>query len=670
MLNRKACVLSMASGFLLFCSAGLLLALNADYNRPNPLLDYAPQEMGMYDTRYDELGEMDCRACHGDSLVDRHHYSPRALEHQTCGIESGGCHELIPEPPGVVIIRDCTTSSCHSWDDVLAGNGWHHATDLSLAENCVICHNPNLVGPIGPFLPFVQYPPSVVTPTPFSCENCHWEQVVVASAPGFDPDTSPPSDAGHPSTYDHYDPWGNFLGYHEYGSAILGNFDTHHMGFRDDFAAQCGECHGTSPEYPVWAPYDSELIRYCTRCHDDLTLHVIHLADYHGWEAVGFHAGGGDGAPDDYRPIPALEMCWPCHEDVPPADFRPCSPAIHMITPGAGCLGSLVELWGECFGESQGEGKRVEIMKRSDGLEWIELPIYSWSDTRIVFQLTSSWMWGLPYGTYRVRVHNEEGYTPNSNEVVLTLKDSGDAWISPASAPCERTIRLFDYHASRFGEAAQDTISSAGADDGVYRFVELVSSQGNYEVLSVKNWQSNAITLTLKDLYLDAEPRNYLQDASEATISGCSSLVPDRYEVYVRYVFYEDDDSSASFTPGDTVLESNVSTPFFLQLTNEPFISKVQPQPCPNRSKLRLKGINFGDIQTDGQVRIGKRAEAEDPAFGKGKLLDRVKHWSDTKVVTKLNVKGEWEGKNRFVWIEKDGMKSNYKRIEILTPSP
>ena len=118
------------------------------------------------------------------------------------------------------------------------------------------------------------------------------------------------------------------------------------------------------------------------------------------------------------------------------------------------------------------------------------------------------------------------------------------------------------------------------------------------------------------------------------------------------------------------MLQSDVSTPFFFELTDEPFISKVQPKQCSNRSRLRLKGINFGDSQTDGEVRIGKRAEAQDPALGKGKLLDRVKHWSDTRVVTKLNVKGEWEGKNRLVWIEKDGMKSNYKRIEILTPSP
>jgi hypothetical protein len=83
-----------------------------------------------------------------------------------------------------------------------------------------------------------------------------------------------------------------------------------------------------------------------------------------------------------------------------------------------------------------------------------------------------------------------------------------------------------------------------------------------------------------------------------------------------------------------------------------------------------LRGINFGDMQTDGEVRIGKRAEAENPALGKGELLDRVKHWSDTKVVVQLKVNKTWEGKHRFIWMEKAGQKSNYEKVEILTPSP
>ena len=132
-------------------------------------MDYAPQEIGIYDSRYDHLGEMDCRGCHGASLADRHHYSETVLIYNQCT----PCHEIIPDPPGVVVIRDCTTSGCHSWDDVLV-NGWHHNTNLSASENCVACHDRNLVAEITPFTSFVEYEPSVVTPTPFSYPSIRW----------------------------------------------------------------------------------------------------------------------------------------------------------------------------------------------------------------------------------------------------------------------------------------------------------------------------------------------------------------------------------------------------------------------------------------------------------------------------------------------------------------
>jgi CDP-diacylglycerol pyrophosphatase len=48
---------------LVFCSAAMLLAW-ADHNRPDPLMDYVPQEKGVYDTVYSQLAEEDCRGCH------------------------------------------------------------------------------------------------------------------------------------------------------------------------------------------------------------------------------------------------------------------------------------------------------------------------------------------------------------------------------------------------------------------------------------------------------------------------------------------------------------------------------------------------------------------------------------------------------------------------------
>jgi hypothetical protein len=218
--------------------------------------------------------------------------------------------------------------------------------------------------------------------------------------------------------------------------------------------------------------------------------------------------------------------------------------------------------------------------------------------------------------------------------------------------------------------AAQDTISAPGADDGLYRVIDMASDQGTFTALKIKRWESTEVKFKVTDFFVDLSTRNFIQDVGEPTIAACSDLDLGTYTIYIKYIYYSDDDNTGSFTAADTILEVNAGPPFLFELTDEPFISKVQPKQCPNRSRLRLKGVNFGDMQIDGEVRIGKRAEAQDPALGKGKLLDRVKHWSDTRVVTKLNVKGKWEGKNRFVWIEKDGIKSNYKKVEILAPLP
>jgi hypothetical protein len=239
---------------------------------------------------------------------------------------------------------DCTASGCHSWDDVEV-NGWHHDTDLSAAENCVICHDPNVVAELTPFSSFQQYPPSVVTPTPFSCENCHWGQSVVAQEdrdpPGnyFPPADPGPEDAGHPSTYDHVDKGGQFIGYHEYNVEIFSNHDTHHMGFKGNVAAQCWKCHANDPNEPEYDPEDPELIRYCEICHDISTLHTIraHVGPpgtingpaAEGWEAAGFHVTGStsgiptvyrgngligyDASPSEY--FGANEQCFGCHGD-------------------------------------------------------------------------------------------------------------------------------------------------------------------------------------------------------------------------------------------------------------------------------------------------------------------------------------------------------------------
>src|SRR4030066_1016019 len=276
--------------------AGTVWAQSASYNRPMPTMDYVPQELGTYDTEYTNYDEAGCRPCHGYSTAARHHGVPMGVKDHLCY----PCHTLCTEGApdcvnGITIHRTCLPSGGHSWNYVQFGNSkWHHNTDLSDPENCVVCHNPNLIGKITPVYDFETYPPSVVTPTPFSCENCHWGQDVK-------PGTTPPNGntPGHPSTYAHYDEWGNYIGFYEYGRPISNNIDTHHMDFVGEVASECYKCHSQDPGNPSWDPYNHELIRYCEICHSIRTLHnpilphVGIVAGTDGWLPVGFHANPG-----------------------------------------------------------------------------------------------------------------------------------------------------------------------------------------------------------------------------------------------------------------------------------------------------------------------------------------------------------------------------------------
>jgi hypothetical protein len=209
------------------------------------------------------------------------------------------------------------------------------------------------------------------------------------------------------------------------------------MGFKGNVASQCTKCHGVDPNDSSYDPDDPELIRYCEICHDVSSLHTIYphvgppgmaggIAAY-GWEAVGFHSPGSSGG---YRSFEANEMCWGCHADIVP--YYPgdtsCIPVIRIqprgIVPAAGQAISLVELTGECFGDTYGEGKAVQLKRRVDGTEWIDMPISSWADDRVVFEIPCTTL--IP-GNYRVRVYNEDSAASNdySNQVVFTFTEDG-----------------------------------------------------------------------------------------------------------------------------------------------------------------------------------------------------------------------------------------------------
>lgn len=765
--KKVFCIVAVV--FLLFAFAKTTLALNADYNRPNPTMDYVPQELGVYDTMYYEHAEHNCRKCHGNSTADRHHATPMVVRDGLCTPCHDPCTPGDPDcPDGIRIIRNCLTAGCHSWDDVRFGNKrWHHNTDMANSENCIACHNPNLIEEITPIRTFEMYPPTVVTPTPFSCENCHWSQSHSTTGDAYNP--------GHPSTYDHYDLWDLFVGFYEYCKPIYGNYDTHHMDFAGNVAVQCYKCHSQDPDNPNWNPYDPELIRYCEICHSIRTLHGIgpHVNPHAGWVPVGFHAGGGGDDPAKYRTgdngtgtVPILdahgnptgkfwgqvpfairqqpqysadEQCVGCHGDaVPPWDQEiPGNPAIdgmpEGMQPTAGSCGAIVTLRGSNFGAEHITGRQVVLAPKNMTCEWdskVSVPIHAWTDKLIEWELPC---WTFAKGNYCVRVETEINV---SNRQVFTVEDHPTLLTTtPVRGPCMTWLTL------QGNGGFQNKQSKMYTDNyhGVHHVVDFVASAGEYTATAYgtpsgtggKWWTDTRIDVQLVNLFQDqvenkpltaggnfcSEPqgeRNFVRDRgvdvpagkcrididpgvgidyygcpNEPIIPRCDCLALGTFSVYVKAIYFGDEDGTATdlidndgdglvdegdegLTCGDTILQVEKSDPVFFELTNEPFLNKLNPRsvvyaavaPYP---LVKIYGLNFGPAQEDGVVRIGRYADAVNPALGLGKLLS-VRNWSNDFIKVKVKVPVTWKGTKKYIWVEKAGKKSNALPLKILWP--
>ncbi|MBW2173318.1 MAG: thrombospondin type 3 repeat-containing protein [Deltaproteobacteria bacterium] len=661
-------------------------------------MDYVPQEIGIYDSWYDRLEEIECRRCHGDSLADRHHHTPIVLEQGFCH----PCHESTPEPPGVVVITDCKTSGCHSGDDLRA-NGWHHDTDLFGAENCVKCHDRNLVSEILPFSGFAEYPPSVETPELFSCQNCHWEQDVVGAVAGFDPNTSPPSDAGHPSTYHHYDESGQFTGYLEYGADVASNFLTHHMGFKGYALTGCWTCHSTHPNDQSWDPADPENIRYCETCHDINALHTIEAhtgpsggdgghAGY-GWVAVGFYASDPSEIPGEYRSFDATEQCRGCHGENPPIrrpDVLAEQPSIDSVNPTSGNWGSHVLLMGDHFGSEQNLERGVQLKLEDDpDASWLQVPVRSWSNMEIEWELPH---WTFSPGNYSLRVYTEFG--ASSQPVFTVIDEPSFIDASPDSGPCGTWISVSG--SGGFGDLQSEVY--ADGYHGVRHVVDFVSPTGTYTAKQYQNWSDTSLDVWIRNMFIDENDvctgqRNFVQDdakqvpcivdgfpgsspcdndcaaytcSDEPKMTGCESMDIGTYSVHVRAIHFGDEDRSGDLSCGDTIFHVATSDAISFELA--PYINEVTPKEIERGNLLTIIGKGFGLQQGGGAVHIGSKKMAKAPALNKGWVLTGINAWSDTQVQVWLDLPPNWENRTKYVWIEKDGMKTNFQWITILEP--
>jgi hypothetical protein len=142
------------------------------------------------------------------------------------------------------------------------------------------------------------------------------------------------------------------------------------------------------------------------------------------------------------------------------------------------------------------------------------------------------------------------------------------------------------------------------------------------------------------------------------------------YEFVIRRVYFGDEDQNGTLSVGDTIFQVEKSDPVYFALTDEPYIRKLRDRSIERGRKLRIVGFNFGPTQDGSEVRIGTKNKYENPSLGQGRLLRRIRLWTDTKVVLRLTVPKKWEGRTRYIWLEKGGTKSNAKRLRILAPQP
>jgi hypothetical protein len=333
------------------------------YRPPNPVMDYVPQNIGITDKPYRDFTEPECRECHGSITAERHHLTEPAMMGK-CLYSQGGCHAAIPPPP---LVRDC--QMCHTsdpnvypefyavWGDL--GNP-HHKTDLADTGQCNQCHDPNLVVEAYS-VPPPTYAPGLNTPTPASCENCHfWDDSVNPTIHGI----------GHIET------WGPTGSGMNPLKLALG-FDPDHlpsMGTHEEINgmiySQCALCHWSEPGNQ-WDtnPYNPLSIRFCENCH---TIEQLHANPEHVNTNNIYTVNG---VPN--QEVTGSAKCMACHGGVEQ------TPVIEKIL-GIKEPGLIIRIIGTNFGNTQGDSV-VHIGPKTFNSSSPRIKL--WSDTKVKIRL-------------------------------------------------------------------------------------------------------------------------------------------------------------------------------------------------------------------------------------------------------------------------------------------
>jgi hypothetical protein len=402
---------------------------------PNPVMNYVPQNIGIYDTYYDNFKESDCRVCHGDRNAE-------AIRHQYAGSAFAACPDgCPPSPPDCLtachsdpsnpqsITDDC--KECHIFGGIMGDLGFpHHMSDLAGSGQCTACHQPDLlVGTYSVRTPYFYPTPNTHTPTPFHCENCHWPSVN-GNAPhqppllsdwnswtGLPKPTTWPDSLPHPAPIEAN---GLVINYNLHPSKPYRPMDGTHHEINGYAYSNCFQCHANDPG-PFHSDLDNPLlIRFCENCHSRDSLHSIQE-----------HVTAGNG-------LTVQEKCIACHggmpDVVPPSGAK--FPAITGISPLHGSQGTSCTITGKNFYITGSTQNILLTPKMGATDQTYRIPSGScsrWRDDSIIFTLPS----GLDARNYTVRVETVNG---TSNVRVFTLTGSKPCIPCPAQTPVINSI--------------------------------------------------------------------------------------------------------------------------------------------------------------------------------------------------------------------------------------
>ena len=469
--------------FVLACSALAFLwpywnnDLRAEtYRPPNPVMDYVPQYIGIYDTYYSYYVADDCRVCHGNrnAGAKRHQFTASAfancpdgcpLSPQDC---LSACHSFFPGDPES-ITYDCR--ECHIDGGIMGDLGFpHHRSDLANSGKCTACHRPDLLVETISVKSPSYYPTAYpFVPTPFTCENCHWPS-------GSTPHTPPP-DWPKP-----IEAKGTVLTGVLHESKPYRPLDGTHHEVQGKVYYQCFFCHANDPDSPTWDPANPLIIRFCENCHSKDSMHSIEE-----------HTTAGHG-------LTIEQKCVACHGGMPDTSpvSAPVQPVIADISPRFGPGGTSCSLSGENFGSS-GEifltprmGETAQTHRTSSGE-------CTWTDGLIVFTVPS----GLSNRNYNVKVKTPNG---TSNMQVFTIAGTQPCIPCPTLAPVIDSIeptlgvaqQLVTIHGQNFGDRHTGDRDVLLMQESSVSAAKIISWADNEIQSSVPEWTFYPGTVSVK----------------------------------------------------------------------------------------------------------------------------------------------------------------------------